>query len=376
MKYLSLFTGIGGMDLGLDRAGMTCIGQVEIDPYCRAVLARHWPDVKRMEDVRDVTAESFERPDLICGGFPCQDISVAGKGAGLTGARSGLWYEMLRVIRASRPRWVLAENVPALRTRGADAVLDDLEGAGYTCWPLVVGAEHVGAPHRRHWVFIVGHLADTDQRGRWINEPGRGSQRGTAVGGSGAHLVHAQHGRSALEESGSEPSRASGGIPHPTGERWPAEGPGGGADGLTGDSGAGPMVHAERTGLEGHGADAGQPQGREPGGTGPSGPWRWPARPGEPQHEWEAPRLVNTHGRPDGRRIEQPEGGAAGRPVPREQREGFPQPRVGDGPDGLPRRVAGFARRNALRALGNAVVPQVAEVIGRAIMRADGVISS
>lgn len=292
LRYLSLFTGIGGMDLGLDRAGMTCCGQVEIDPYCRAVLARHWPDVRRMEDVRDVTAESFDRPDLICGGFPCQDISVAGKGAGLAGARSGLWYEMLRVIRASRPRWVLAENVPALRTRGADAVLADLERAGYTCWSVVVGAEHVGAPHRRHRVFIVGRL-----------------------------------------------------------------------------------VHAERARLEGHGADAGQPEGCEPGSAGPSGGWRWPARPGEPQHDWEAPRLViadsRRRSRPDGRRIELDEGGEEARIVPG-PRNGYPQPRVGDGPDGLPRRVAGFARRNALRALGNAVVPQVAEVIGRAILRADG----
>lgn len=294
MRYLSLFTGIGGMDLGLDRAGMTCIGQVEIDPYCRAVLAKHWPDVKRMEDVRDVTAESFERPDLICGGFPCQDISVAGKGAGLTGARSGLWYEMLRVIRAFRPRWVLAENVPALRTRGADAVLDDLERAGYTCWPLVVGAEHVGAPHRRRWVFIVGRL-----------------------------------------------------------------------------------VHAERAGLEGHGPDAGQPEGRESRGSGPSG-WRWPARPGEPQHDWEAPRLAYDQRRTrNGERNERDGGdqrgdGNAGREA---ELRGLPQPRVGVATDGLSGRLARFARRNALRALGNAVMPQVAEVVGRAIMRSASGIS-
>src|SRR5262249_35665923 len=97
------------------------------------------------------------RCDLIAGGFPCQDISAAGKGAGIGGTRSGLWFEMARIIAGVRPAWVLVENVPALRARGADRVLADLEEIGYTCWPFVVGAWAVGAPHRRDRVWIVAH---------------------------------------------------------------------------------------------------------------------------------------------------------------------------------------------------------------------------
>ncbi|MFI4881405.1 MAG: DNA cytosine methyltransferase, partial [Phycisphaerales bacterium JB064] len=159
MRLLSLFTGIGGMDLGLERAGFEVVGMCEMDAFCRRVLARWWPGAPVFEDVRSVTGVSVREAcgpiDAVCGGFPCQDISTAGKGAGIDGERSGLWREMHRVIRETEPRWVIAENVPALRARGADRVLDDLEASGYACWPVVVGARHVGAPHRRDRVFIV-----------------------------------------------------------------------------------------------------------------------------------------------------------------------------------------------------------------------------
>ena len=107
MTFGSLFAGIGGLDLGLERAGMECRWQVEIDDYANRVLARHWPDVLRHDDIRTWPQPDAERVDLICGGFPCQDISYAGKGAGLEGKRSGLFFELIRVVREMEPRCVL-----------------------------------------------------------------------------------------------------------------------------------------------------------------------------------------------------------------------------------------------------------------------------
>ncbi len=162
MHVLDLFSGIGGLALGFERAGMRTAAFCEADPFARGVLRRHWPDVpcyERVEDVsaRRLRADGVPGPGLVCGGFPCQDISAAGRGAGLDGARSGLWRHMLRLVEECRPGWVVAENVPALRVRDADRVLAGLEAAGYACWPLVVGAAHAGAPHRRQRVFILAH---------------------------------------------------------------------------------------------------------------------------------------------------------------------------------------------------------------------------
>lgn len=171
MKAVSLFTGIGGLDLAAHWAGIDAVAMCEIDPYCRRVLARHWPHVPIFEDVHDVTAESVRRVtglgvgdsvDVVHFGFPCQDISSAGRGAGLGSAdaptgRSGIWFEALRVVTELRPRFVVAENVPALRTRGIDTVLDGLEAAGYTAGAFVVGSWAAGAPHRRNRVFVLGY---------------------------------------------------------------------------------------------------------------------------------------------------------------------------------------------------------------------------
>ena len=181
MKYGSLFAGIGGMDLGLDRAGMTCAWQVEIDPYCRRVLAKHWPDVPKFEDVKECGSHNLEPVDLIAGGFPCQDISYAGKGAGIEGSRSGLWSEFHRIICELQPRYALVENVPALLGRGLGRVLGDLAESGYDAEWDCIPASAVGAPHRRDRVFIVAHAEsqfsdggnDNGKRGpRQIPEPG------------------------------------------------------------------------------------------------------------------------------------------------------------------------------------------------------------
>jgi DNA (cytosine-5)-methyltransferase 1 len=168
LNILSLFAGIGGLELGLERAGMTTVGQVEIDPYCQLVLARHWPEVPRHDDVRTApewwASEPRPRVDVVCGGFPCQDISVAGLGAGiLEGERSSLWNHMARTIRALRPRYVLVENVSALLVRGLDVVLADLAASGYDADWDCIPASALGAPHRRDRIWIVA--ADTDSLG-------------------------------------------------------------------------------------------------------------------------------------------------------------------------------------------------------------------
>ena len=171
MTFLDLFSGIGGMALGFQRAGLRPVAFCEQDPFARRVLARAWPDIRCYGDIRQLSARQLQadhipQADLLCGGFPCQDISTAGRGAGIDGARSGLWGEMLRLVRECRPAWVVAENVPALRVRGADRVLAGLEAAGYACWPLVVGAAHAGAPHRRGRAFILAHAPGAGLAGR------------------------------------------------------------------------------------------------------------------------------------------------------------------------------------------------------------------
>lgn len=168
LRFLSLYSGIGMHDLGFERAGWQCVGQVEIDPFCRAVLEKHWPKVPRWADVRDVSANTViqrcGRPDIITGGFACQDISIAGQGAGLTRTtRSGItWRNLFRLVRSVRPFWIVVENVPALRTRGYDRCARVLERIGYTLRAIVVGACDVGAPQLRRRVWIVGCLLHAD----------------------------------------------------------------------------------------------------------------------------------------------------------------------------------------------------------------------
>lgn len=167
---LDLFSGIGGLSLGLHWAGMRTAAFCESDPFARSVLRRHWPGVPVYDDIRSLTAarlrdDGVPMPWLVCGGLPCQDVSLAGHGAGIEGTRTGLWSHMARLVAECRPRWVVAENVPGLRGRGADRVLHDLESAGYACWPLVVGAVHAGAPHRRARMWLVAQSPFADAGG-------------------------------------------------------------------------------------------------------------------------------------------------------------------------------------------------------------------
>ncbi len=197
LNVLDLCSGIGGFSLGFGRAGLRSVAFCEADPFARTVLRRNWPAVPCYDDIRTLSAQRLRQDgvpaaDLICGGFPCQDISAAGRGGGLDGSRSGLWHEMLRLVQECGPDWVVVENSPALRVRGADRVLQGLEAASYACWPLVVGAAHAGASHRRQRVFILAHARGTgledrlrratlpppglpvERCRRWPPEPGMG----------------------------------------------------------------------------------------------------------------------------------------------------------------------------------------------------------
>jgi DNA (cytosine-5)-methyltransferase 1 len=162
LTVLDLFSGIGGFSLGLERTGgFETVAFCEIEPYCRAVLAKHWPNVPCYEDVRELTADRLAADgiavDVITGGFPCQDVSRAGTGAGLAGERSGLWRELARIIGEVRPKFAVVENVAALLDDGMGVVCGDLADIGYDAEWSVVSACALGAPHVRQRVLIVAY---------------------------------------------------------------------------------------------------------------------------------------------------------------------------------------------------------------------------
>ncbi len=308
MRHLSLFTGSGIGDYAAEQCGIETVGQCESDPVCLYWLRKRWPNVPKIEDVRNVTAVELDRlgilpVDLISGGFPCQDISTAGKGAGIHGEQSGLWFEMRRVIGEVRPPWVLIENVPALRSRGADRVLADLEAEGYTCEAVVVGAWAVGAPHKRDRVWIVGRLEHAPQSGigRVDSRPVRTGEEGAARRGDG-------HVDQRNEDMGNSESGGAPAAEQPERLREPEQ-----ASETAADAGY------RHNGIDGC---------SEPGGCAVA---RWPARPGELQHEWEAPRLT--------------------------------QRGVGCAVDELSTRVHTRANKSMLRILGNAWVYPLAQII-------------
>ena len=163
MKVLDLFSGIGGFSLGLERAGFETVAFCEVDKKCQAVLKKHWPNVPIFDDVSNLNGENIgQKVDVICGGFPCQDISLAGKGAGLAGKRSGLWSEFHRLIKEIKPKYAIIENVSALRSRGLDQVLREISEIGYDAEWNCIPASAVGAPHRRDRIWIV---ADANGKG-------------------------------------------------------------------------------------------------------------------------------------------------------------------------------------------------------------------
>jgi len=301
MRYGSLFTGIGGIDLGLDRAGMTCAWQVELDDYATKILEKHWPSVPRFLDVREFPPAGAQRLecDLICGGFPCTDISNAGKRAGIDGPQSGLWTEFARIVRILRPQYVLVENVLALTVRGLGRVLGDMARLGYDAeWDRIPAAA-VGAPHRRWRLFIVAYSQGLQRTPIERSEPE----------GAGGILVADIHSRR-LKMPQQIPSRKSYAYSE---------------DALC--SGRGGLS------LDGHEVLS-------------NAPCRWSGQRWRKQFAAYCEEQRNLYW-PD------------------------PEPWLRRMDDGLSPTLDGVAKRvDRLRCLGNAVVPQIAEWIGRRLMEA------
>jgi DNA (cytosine-5)-methyltransferase 1 len=185
MTIGALFAGIGGLELGLERAGLGPVSRhVEIDPTARAVLARHWPEARAFSDVRTVRPEDLGAVDLICGGFPCQDLSSANvRGRrGLNGAKSGLWREFLRIVGGLRPGAVVVENVESAWRDWVPVVRGDLYACGYSSVPLSLSPASIGAKHDRRRVFVVAYPHGEGERLRAVHaevarlceDPGRG----------------------------------------------------------------------------------------------------------------------------------------------------------------------------------------------------------
>lgn len=318
LTFGSLFSGVGGLDLGFERAGLKCVWQVEKDDFCRKVLRKHWPNVPQWDDVTTFTGEGFERPDVIAGGFPCQDLSLAGKRGGLEGERSGLWWEFARIIRILRPRYVVIENVPGIaipvgpgRPAPLGCVLGELAHLGFDAEWSPISARSLGSTQLRRRVFIIAY--PKGQRGR----PGRLST-GQRTGGQGAID---------LEGAGEIP---------------------------------GGKINIDRTGLQGRSAQRGNlVKGRQ-------AIERVCAEAGDDPD-------VNRDGSGQGA---QESGDESRKRGPSGQPDRCDSPFIGSGWWGsepaLERMVYGIPRRlvrDTIRALGNAVVPQVAEVVAKRLLK-------
>ncbi len=346
LRIGSLFSGIGGLELGLERAGVgRTAWQCESSPQARAVLAQRWPGVPCMEDVHSVNRTTVAPVDVLCGGFPCQDISVAGGGAGLDGSRSGLWHEFARAIEELEPRIVVVENVAALVTRGLDRVIARLTGIGYRVAARLLRAPDVGAPHRRERIFLVA-WRDVGPRGISDADIWQRPERDAEPGQMGAQNV-ADGMCSRLEERGRV-------TPNPRAELATAERDRGAMDhahgGGRGRFGVGGVLNGERAAF---GRDADGRGSEAPGMVWPPGPhdaagWRdyldrFPGR---------EPAVTLSNGR------------RALNPRFVEALMGFPDGWT-DARMRTPKGERSLSRRERLRMLGNAVMPQVGEVVGR-----------
>ena len=220
MNVLDLFSGIGGFSLGLERAGFKTVAFCEVDKKCQAVLKKHWPDVPMFDDVSNLKGKDIEEKiDVICGGFPCQDISLAGKGAGLAGKRSGLWSEFHRLIEEIRPKYAIIENVSALRSRGLDQVLREISEIGYDAEWHCITAASVGAPHRRDRIWIVAYansepseqtdseaISKQSKRDSWVGFTRCGGRQYESS--SNQKMAYANDSRSRASENGNNTKRS------------------------------------------------------------------------------------------------------------------------------------------------------------------------
>ena len=202
MNVLDLFSGIGGFSIGLERAGMQTVAFCEIDAHARKVLNKRWPSIPVFTDVTTLTKEQInDQIDVLAGGFPCQDISTAGRGAGLSGSRSGLWFEFHRLINEIRPRYAIIENVAALRRRGLGEVLRSLAEIGYDAEWHCIPASALGAPHQRDRIWIIAYLANTSsgrrsgQREWQMEQQGRTETVGAGSAMADTYSAHSEGSR-------------------------------------------------------------------------------------------------------------------------------------------------------------------------------------
>lgn len=208
LRIGSLFSGIGGLELRLEMSGLGhTVWQVEQNLFCLRVLSKHWPYSERYNDVKEAGAHNLSAVDLICGGFPCQDISSAGKGSGLAGKRSGLWFEFARIVGELRPRWVVVENVASGAKRWVDQVVGGLEQLDYQALPIPLSAADVGAPHLRRRIFVVAYT-EREQLREQQGRCGRARwERAPELGDDGEKRKAANTGESRLQ--GPEPMPGS-----------------------------------------------------------------------------------------------------------------------------------------------------------------------
>ena len=343
MQVLDLFSGIGGFSIGLEKAGFETVAFCEIEPYCQDVLRKHWPDTPIYNDVRSLTGEQLRAdgivPDVIVGGYPCQPFSVAGHQRGEKDERH-LWPEVHRLIREVRPRWVICENVSGHIKLGLDEVLSTLEAEGYTVWPFIIPACGVDAPHKRDRIWIVAHANSQGQSdgSEYEQRVARDENVGNAAGGK----RYRDNGRRSGERQQSSPV------------------------GLTRSSKAksSNVGNAEYNGSS-SAEVGGKP--KEAGGRPPQGAGQAKQPSGAGGREDDEAVADSTDERPQGR-TEEPVYGFGHLSQQSERGgtdfgSGWPvEPNVGRVANGVP------ARSHRIKALGNAVVPQIPEVIGKVIM--------
>lgn len=332
MRVLDLFSGIGGFSLGLERAGMTTVAFCEIEEYPRRVLRKHWPEVPIFGDIRELTSDQVGPVELICGGYPCQPFSTAGKRGGQDDDRH-LWPEMLRLVRECRPRWVIAENVAGHISMGLDDVLSDLEAEGYTCWPFVIPAVAVDAKHRRDRLWILAANSEclrSTQQKREHQRPEilSGCSQDKLVAGddladAGGRRCCGEESREIQQPGRAEIERPSQDLANPNSERGLQQERGKQNEWRRVSNGSETLADSDSDSAERikpcePNAEKRTVSGRRQAGSCGNGDGRWPAEPG-----------------------------------------------VGRVANGVPNRA------HRIRCLGNAVVPQIPEILGRAIMASE-----
>ena len=230
MNVLDLFSGIGGFSFGLERAGMRTVAFCEIDPFCRQVLRKHWPDVPIFEDIRDLTADDItESVDVICGGFPCQDISFQGLQQGLAGTRSGLWSEITRLVGEIRPKYLLVENVTALLHFEFEQVLGDLAALRYDAEWECIPAAYVGASHLRDRLWLVAYPSEVTATATQQGGIPQVDSRSASGRGAYRDAAFCQHEGRATAWMGNQPAicRTNDGLSYGVAQReWGAAGNG------------------------------------------------------------------------------------------------------------------------------------------------------